>query len=320
MRIFRYREPALYAASLQMGIVNLAKNRFSLGLKKTFGKISQPINSYTRFPEYFFIAREIERAARSRDRRLRVLDVGSPKMLGLIAALKFNAEIHLTDIANENLDEYQLIWSAVRGKAVGNATFAREDARALSYTTDSFDITYAMSVLEHVDGEDGDIRGMSELIRVTAPGGTIIISVPCGSQYVEQQRYGLEGSARKAPETKLCFFQRIYTPRECSSRLLKHRDQLSDLECFTIFRAHPKLARIYSSLNENVRGLVGFLNPLISCVVNRDAEGITGDFHCSYNSISVPHDIYGDLILIARKHTAAEETTRFQVKDAAKNR
>jgi 2-polyprenyl-3-methyl-5-hydroxy-6-metoxy-1,4-benzoquinol methylase len=286
-----------------MGIVNLAKNQFALGLKKTFGKISQPINSYTRFPEYFFIAREIERVARSTEHRLRILDVGSPKMLGLIAALKFNADVHLTDIANENLDEYQLIWSAVSSKAVGTATFAREDARALSYSTDAFDITYSMSVLEHVDGEDGDIRGLSELIRVTAPGGTVIISVPFGSEYVEQYRYGLEGSARRAPENKLCFFQRIYAAHECTSRLLKHCDQLSNLECFTVFRAHPQIARIYGSLNENVRGLVGFLNPLISYAVNRDTAGITDDFHCSYDTISNSHDIYGDLILIARKCT-----------------
>ncbi|HEU5407793.1 MAG TPA: class I SAM-dependent methyltransferase [Nitrospira sp.] len=301
MKMFRYNEAELYAASLQMGIVNLAKNQFALGIKKTVGKISQPINSYTRFPEYFFIAREIERAARSANRRLRILDVGSPKMLGLITALKFNADVHLTDIANENLDEYQLMWSAVGNKAKGNASFAREDARSLSHPDCTFDISYSMSVLEHVEGEDGDIRGMSELIRVTAPGGTIIVSVPFGNQYVEQQRYGFEGAARRAPDTKLYFFQRIYSPQECTSRLLKDRDRLSDFECFTVFRAHPQLARIYGALSENVRGLVGFLNPLISYSVNRDAPGITDDFDCSYNTISSPHDIYGDLILIARK-------------------
>src|ERR1051325_12248929 len=54
MSLFPHRELTYYFFGLRAGFANLFTNWFQLGFKKTAGKIMQPINSYTRFPEYYW--------------------------------------------------------------------------------------------------------------------------------------------------------------------------------------------------------------------------------------------------------------------------
>ena len=300
MSVFNYAEWELYSTGLQFGAANLARNRFALGLRKTVGKLTQPINSYTRFPEYFFIKREIERRVAG-GQRLQVLDVGSPKLLGLMLAAKWNVEVQLTDITPLNLDEYKVMWAAIRERAKGDAEFSKQDARRMEFGNDTFDIAYSMSVLEHIEGTDGDVQGMRELIRVTKPGGLIIVSVPLGNTYVEQRRHGLRTASVRTNGGELHFFQRIYSPAESTNRLLGCSRELMDVECYSIWRANTELARRYNGLSENVRGMLGFLNPVISRIVNRDAKGVLAPPECSYGAIFTEKDVYGDLVIVARK-------------------
>jgi ubiquinone/menaquinone biosynthesis C-methylase UbiE len=303
MEMFNYGEPSLYAEGLRFGVANLVRNGFALGVKKTIGKVTQPINSYTRFPEYFFIRKEVESRTRATANRLKILDVGSPKLLGLILAANNNADIYLTDITSLNIDEYKLMWSAIQSKARGSASFAREDVRQLTFADNSFDITYSMSVLEHVEGDGSDVRGMSELIRVTKPGGMILVTVPFGTSYVEQRRHGIQTAAVRTSKDQLHFFQRIYTP-ESAGHLLGSNDELHEIECQTVWRTNTGIAKTYSALGENVRGLLGFLNPLMSQLVNRHSAGIVPQSTCTYGEIFSTRDIYGDLLVTARKRSA----------------
>ena len=302
MEMFNYSEPEIYAAGLRFGVANLVHNGFALGVKKTIGKVTQPINSYTRFPEYFFIRNQVEARTRTATNRLKILDVGSPKLLGLILAANNNADVCLTDITSLNIDEYKTMWSAVEDRAMGSADFAKEDVRQLTFADDSFDITYSMSVLEHVEGEGGDIGGMSELIRVTKPGGMILVTVPFGTSYVEQRRHGIQTAAIRTNKDQLHFFQRIYTP-ESADRLLKS-NELCEVACQTVWRANTGIAKTYSALGENVRGLLGFLNPIVSHLVNRHSAGIISQPTCSYGEVFSTKDIYGDLLITARKRSA----------------
>src|SRR5690242_20298390 len=57
MSFFRYQEPRYYFFGLKAGLRNLLQNGFALGAKRTLGKIAQPINWYTRFPEYYYFDR-----------------------------------------------------------------------------------------------------------------------------------------------------------------------------------------------------------------------------------------------------------------------
>lgn len=51
----------------------------------------------------------------------------------------------------------------------------RGDAQRLPLPSDSFDSVFAFEVIEHVEDDE---RFLSELVRVTRPGGTITISTP----------------------------------------------------------------------------------------------------------------------------------------------
>ena len=46
---------------------------------------------------------------------------------------------------------------------------------ALPFASESFDLVCALDVVEHVDDEDG---ALSEISRVSAPGGVLLLSVP----------------------------------------------------------------------------------------------------------------------------------------------
>jgi ubiquinone/menaquinone biosynthesis C-methylase UbiE len=66
------------------------------------------------------------------------------------------------------------------------------DVRKMEFQDNIFDIVYAISTLEHVGlvetpyhtdtifDEDGDIKALIEMMRVTKPGGKIIFTVPYG--------------------------------------------------------------------------------------------------------------------------------------------
>ena len=63
---------------------NVAANKLRLGLKKTVGKITQPVNAPSRFAEYDAFETAIHRhLAAHTGSRPRILDVGSPKLFGL---------------------------------------------------------------------------------------------------------------------------------------------------------------------------------------------------------------------------------------------
>lgn len=299
----RHNELEYYWSGLRMGFANLVRNGFALGIKKTLGKICQPINSFTRFPEYYHMADAIrgEFASRPNSHRPRILDVGSPKCFGLYLASNFKAEVHLTDISPLDVNEFEVMWNAVRRNACGQAFFSVQDARALGYGSGSFDVVYSMSVIEHVEGSEGDSESIRELMRVLKPGGLLVISVPLGTRYLEQERIGVQGAARKTGDSQLYFFQRIYDARALKERILAYAVPSNDVRLVTAWRARRTIPTIYGRFGENVRGALGFLNPWISAIVNRSALGLKTDFFCRYGGVYRDEDLYGDAIIRARK-------------------
>jgi SAM-dependent methyltransferase len=289
-----YDEFRYYRFGLKLGIANLVENHLALGLKKTVGKIAQPVNSFTRFPEYFFM----ESSMRERlTRGCRVLDVGSPKLFGFYLASHYPVELHLTDISQDDIAEYELLWRSVR-HSVGEVSFAVQDARRLSYPDNYFDMVYSMSVVEHVEGTDGDREAIREMMRVLKPGGRLVVSVPAGSHYTEQYRIGLKSAAIRTAGHDRHFFQRIYDSHALRQRLTSDSDPGF---LVSIFRQHSGLTRRYSAMSENLRGLLGFLTPLVSRAVNRHQIGSIPDQPCHYGQVFTSRDVYGDVIFCGRK-------------------
>jgi SAM-dependent methyltransferase len=304
--LFRYREPAWYGFGLTLGLKNLARNGNSLGLKKTVGKIVQPINSYTRFPEYCFFAESITGfLQRTGGKRARILDVGSPKLLGLYLAARADVAVHLTDVSRLNVDEYVQLWNAVRGEAKGRAFFSVQDARGLAESSDTFDVVYSMSVIEHIEQDLLDPKAVSELMRVLKPGGQLVLSVPIGTNHVEQFTSGFTYEVGEGHNGQH-FFQRIFDRATAQRSILDSlTPHVEDLRIQTVFR-RPS-ARGYhalrSTIGDNIQGFLGFTNPLWSLLYNRHHTGLQVDFYSSYGPVRSSKDVYGDLLLSCRKRS-----------------
>jgi ubiquinone/menaquinone biosynthesis C-methylase UbiE len=289
-----YDEFRYYRFGLKLGISNLFENHLALGLRKTVGKIAQPVNSFTRFPEYFFMESSMREQL---THGCRVLDVGSPKLFGFYLASHYPAELHLTDISQDDITEYELLWRSVR-HSVGKVSFAVQDARRLSYPDNYFDMVYSMSVVEHIEGTDGDREAIREMMRVLKPGGCMVVSVPTGSHYTEQYRIGLQSAAIRTAGCDWQFFQRIYDSRALRQRLTSDSDPGF---LVSIFRQHSSLTRRYSAMSENLRGLLGFLTPLVSRAVNRHQVGSIASQPCHYGKVFTSRDVYGDVIFCGQK-------------------
>jgi SAM-dependent methyltransferase len=302
MNLFPHRELTYYFFGLRAGFANLFTNRFQLGLKKTAGKIMQPINSYTRFPEYYWFDTAIAGYLAQMPAGLRplVLDVGSPKGLGLYLGARTPADLMLTDISEINIDEYKIIWRALQKRAKGKVDFCLQDARKLQFESERFDIVYSMSVLEHVEGEAGDAMALHECLRVLKPGGLLVLSVPFGQIYVEQKRIGFSGAARKTGNQEAYFFQRIYDPAGFENRILNQLEGLERIQLTTVSRSLPWISHTFGALGENLRGLLGAMNPLLSVFGNRSCAGIK-PFATEYGEFHRATDLYGDIILTGIK-------------------
>jgi SAM-dependent methyltransferase len=303
MSLFRHHELKYYSFGLRAGMANLFSNWLRLGWKKTAGKVLQPVNSYTRFPEYYWFHQAISTylaGLPASAGRATVLDVGSPKLLGLYLGVKTAADLTLTDISELNIDEYKVIWQALNKRVRGSVDFLLQDARRLQFPGASFDVVYSMSVLEHIEGEGGDSAALGELLRVLKPGGLLVLSVPFGSSYIEQKRVGFSGAAKKTGDQQIYFFQRIYDPAAFDQRIVRRLSGVNDVQVTTVQRTRPWISRAFGGLGENVRGLFGALNPILSAMGNRSVEGVQ-PFQTCYRELHSAKDIYGDLILTARK-------------------
>ena len=301
--LFPHNEFKYYFFGLRAGVSNLLGNGTRLGSKKTIGKITQPINAHSRFPEYYWFDTAIRNRLSSAPaiRRPKILDVGSPKLIGMHLAFDSEAEIALTDISEINVDEYRTMWEVLRKKAKGKANFLLQDARALKFPDAEFDVVYSMSVIEHIEGEGGDSQAIRELLRVLKPGGLLVLSVPFGADYVEQKRVGFASAARKTGDSETYFFQRIYDPTAFQKRILDYTVGLEQITLTTVSRRNQWLARIFGSLGESARGVLGFVNPLLSLAINRSSNGVDGSFKGKYEQFHSARDVYGDLILTALK-------------------
>lgn len=101
---------------------------------------------------------------RSGDKKLRILDVGCGTGANIKMLSQFG-EAEGVDVSDDALE-----FCRKKGLKVEKGT-----AEQLPYTDESFDLTTALDVIEHLDD---DIAGLKEMFRVTRKGGRSLIFVP----------------------------------------------------------------------------------------------------------------------------------------------
>lgn len=137
--------------------------------KKKVSIFFRPIDA-VRYIEFGYIRKFI------RENRLSgmdILDLSSPYTLSYY--LSKNNKVIKTDIDSK---EKSFI------KENKNLIFKLEDATAISFTDNTFDFVYSISVIEHI--YNGYTKAISEMIRVVKEGGYVYVTFPVASIYKEE--------------------------------------------------------------------------------------------------------------------------------------
>jgi SAM-dependent methyltransferase len=143
----------------------------------------------------------------------RILDVSSPKLLSVFLAGITSKEVIATDLSDEKIFSR---WKPVAEAAgLENYLVEYQDARHLTYSDDSFDLVYSISVIEHIP-DHGDTAALEEFRRVLKPGGTLIVQVPYRRQ---AQEIHLDRDSRGNRLMEPCFYERHYDHSQVKQRL-----------------------------------------------------------------------------------------------------
>ena len=149
---------------------------FRLPGKHRLRFIISPVD-ITRFFEFSYLLKFLSRRD---DTRKLILDVSSPVMLSYILARKH--KVIKTDI-NEGESQY------ISGNE--SLSFENADATNLPWDSNSFDLIYSISVIEHIYKDY--LQAISEMIRVVKPGSHVYLTFPVSSrameEWTEDQKY-----------------------------------------------------------------------------------------------------------------------------------
>jgi SAM-dependent methyltransferase len=169
----------IYCFGLGVGLAAVLRGKFHIGLKRMLSPVA-----YWRYPIFPLLLQCLD--AEPNHARKKILDLGSPKLPALFLALKRGHEVHATDLQDQDI---LAVWEVYyrcypRKHPLGSYITSFQDARALHYPDESFDIVYALSVLEHIP-ENGDALALQNISRVLKRHGIAVIEVPYTFRYCE---------------------------------------------------------------------------------------------------------------------------------------
>lgn len=194
---------------MELGLATIRREPV-LGLKR----LILP-SSYWRTAEFAYVFRQLDLP-----RGARVLDLGSPKDLALMLARKRGYHVTATDILPEAVELCERFARAqgIIGDGPGQVRCEVQDGRKLTYPTGHFDAVFSVSVIEHIP-DQGDSSAIQELVRVTRPGGRVVVTTPYDRQYretfVNEDVY-----ERAAKQGEPVFWERHYDGEALERRLV----------------------------------------------------------------------------------------------------
>lgn len=199
----------LYLYSLQLGLKLLQHGR----LKQALRHLARPVN-YWRSVEYRLVW---EAAGFDRDQY--VLDIGSPKLLSLYLADRVGAHVVATDIHDYFIHDYHHLRTLQHVPAL-RLELRTADGRCLNFPDNTFDVVYAISVVEHIP-ESGDRDCLSEIRRVLRPGGRAVLTIPFAREARDEYYGKMYWAGASVTVNGQTFFQRRYSAETIKTRLIE---------------------------------------------------------------------------------------------------
>jgi ubiquinone/menaquinone biosynthesis C-methylase UbiE len=118
-----------------------------------------------------------------------------------------------------------------------NLRFKKEDATQLSYKDNRFDLTYSISVIEHI--YENYEKALREMIRVTKPGGLVYVTFPVAPQYDEEwvdDEIPWKGTNREGKN----FFQYVFDKERTAHIVEAIQEGCEIVEHNHFFEKHPE--------------------------------------------------------------------------------
>ncbi|MEI7424961.1 MAG: class I SAM-dependent methyltransferase [Candidatus Staskawiczbacteria bacterium] len=166
----------------------------------------------TRYLEFSYFIKFLQK---NNLKNLNILDISSPHMMAYFLSKTNN-------VIKTNIDPSEEIFIKQNKKLA----FKKEDATKLSFSDNTFDITYSISVIEHIYKDY--IAAIQEMIRVTKKSGYVYLTFPISKSHVEEWDIESIYSNQKVLNNKT-FFQYRFNKNDVDLiiKKLKNVDVLS---------------------------------------------------------------------------------------------
>ncbi len=254
----------LFGQGVKLGLRALRLNGpLSAGIKRSIGFVLQPIENWSRYPEIVLTKNLLGSLSQKK-----VLDLGSPKMVGLMLAEENNSEFTLTDIWTVAVDEVRDLVSHNKNILKGIINLKVADLTQLHEFSDgSFDAIYSISVIEHIESLEAIKKGLKEISRVLKPKGVFVVSFCARSdyvaQYVDDGVYALENKGSKV------FFAHYFDPAHISRIFFDVPHLQIEKAYFIEWLTQKTWLKIWMHVPSVMRGFLGIVNLLIAPFATR---------------------------------------------------
>jgi ubiquinone/menaquinone biosynthesis C-methylase UbiE len=163
---------------LKIGIKSFLKGDFKIALKR----LVLPIN-YWRVTIFQIVSNFICNIPGIEENQIRILDIGSPKLLSLFFASRINGTIIASDLQDKAIfTEWQKYGN--HGLKKRNLIFEFANAKKLQYPEKYFDVIYSLSVVHMITpAEDGDVAALKEIQLKIKNNGFFILEIPFRNEF-----------------------------------------------------------------------------------------------------------------------------------------
>jgi len=253
----RIRKFDIIAFGLKLGWMSCLKGDIRKGLKR----IILPVN-YWRVSIFKHVAEHILGNISDTDSTLKILDIGSPKLLALYLSSQINGDVYTTDLQDPAIfSEWERYFHNTSDKTNLKVEYA--NAKNLPYPDSFFQVIYSLSVVHMISpAEDGDILALKEMQKKLCQGGMLVLEFPYRQQYRVnfKERNNFEETYAGVPVLS----ERQYDENALRERILGSID--GELVMKLILYERIPLDSIINRLPYSLSVLVSLFEPYVDCL------------------------------------------------------